>query len=301
MRLLFVLVLPLLLSVDAVFGQSTPQTYVKYDPCTPYDYQPVNKGDDYVIGIAYWPGGLWESWNLTQPGDTRGIPTLNPCLGEVFYNGTMQSNDTALTTGNNTFFQETGKVGDYNKILSENNVVFATFTAETDTMASFTIPAKEQKRLLDAAKSSPVLSITAFRGNITSPAMYIASKSPELTKGTGIVRRLGLTISLDKGILVEGGLNWFNFDGCNGCGGNQTCIEYSIPTSYMTYSQESCADTFPCETVNCTTSVIAAFQGNTVSGQPLQSSYQLTSAYQYSITNVFSDILSGIDENLVNN
>ncbi|KAI8107766.1 hypothetical protein M9435_002794 [Picochlorum sp. BPE23] len=285
-------------AVPFVFSQTATSPNVKFDPCTPYDQLPVNQGDDYVIGFAYWPGGVWEDWNLTLPGDTRGIPTLNPCLGEVFYNATGFNESTELSQDNIAAFTS-GKVGDYNKILSDNNVVFASFTAETDIMASFSIPASEQRKLLDAAQGSSVLTVTAFRGNISSPPMFISSKSPELTKGSGIVKRIGLTIGLDKGILVPGGLQWFMFDGCATCGSNATCIEYSLPTSYRTYSQESCADPFPCDSVNCTTTFIAAFQGNSKSGQPLQSSYQLTSAYQFSITNVFSDVLSGIDDNLV--
>lgn len=133
--------------------------------------------------------------NLTLPGDTRGIPTLNPCLGEVFYNATGFNETSELNQDNIAAFTS-GKVGDYNKILSDNNVVFATFTAETDVMASFSIPASEQRKLLDASQGSSVLTVTAFRGNISSPPMFISSKSPELTKGSGIVKRIGLTIGL---------------------------------------------------------------------------------------------------------
>lgn len=133
--------------------------------------------------------------NLTLPGDTRGIPTLNPCLGEVFYNATGFNESTELSQDNIAAFTS-GKVGDYNKILSDNNVVFASFTAETDVMASFSIPASEQRKLLDASQGSSVLTVTAFRGNISSPPMFISSKSPELTKGSGIVKRIGLTIGL---------------------------------------------------------------------------------------------------------
>ena len=49
---------------------------------------------------------------------------------------------------------------------------------------------------------------------------------------------------------------------------------------------------------NCSTTIMANFQGNTVSGQPLQSAYQLSSAYQYSISSAFNDLLAGFDEDL---
>lgn len=49
-------------AVSIVFSQTVASPNVKFDPCTPYDQLPVNKGDDYVIGFAYWPGGVWEDW-----------------------------------------------------------------------------------------------------------------------------------------------------------------------------------------------------------------------------------------------
>ena len=268
-------------------------TYPKFDPCTPYDENAVNRGDEFVIGIAYYPGGEWEDWNVTKPGDTRGIPSLNPCLGDVYYNGT--GNDTANALSG------TGKVGNYNQMLSQKNVVFASFTAQTDTMASMNIPASTIRDLLAKASPAGVVSVAAFRGNITSPPMYVASKSAELTNDAGIVTKLGLTIALDKGILVPGGLQWFNFDGCQSCSKNETaCVERTLATSYTTYTQASCAQSYPCETANCTTSILATFQGNSKSGQPLQSAQYLSSAYQYSISNIFSDVLNNIDNSLIN-
>lgn len=56
-----VVLVAILLFQTNCFGQKG-NDYQKYDPCTPYDTNPVNIGDDYVIGIAYWAGGLWEDW-----------------------------------------------------------------------------------------------------------------------------------------------------------------------------------------------------------------------------------------------
>jgi len=61
----------LLRAVSVVFSQTVGSPNVKFDPCTPYDEIPVNKGDDYVIGFAYWPGGVWEDWCVVGP---------HPCL-----------------------------------------------------------------------------------------------------------------------------------------------------------------------------------------------------------------------------
>lgn len=60
----------ILLLQTRCFGQNSAE-YQKFDPCTPYDYNPVNIGDDYVIGIAYWPGGLWEDWCVSNSLLTR--------------------------------------------------------------------------------------------------------------------------------------------------------------------------------------------------------------------------------------
>lgn len=179
--------------------------YPKFDPCTPYDEEAVNRGDAYVIGLAYYPGGEWEAWNVTKPGDTRGIPQLNPCLGDVYYDGT--GNETANAISG------TGKVGNYNQMLSQKSVVFGTFTVNTDDMASLKIPASTVRDLLSKASPSGVVSVAAFRGNITSPPMYVASNSPELTNEAGIVSTLALTIALDNGILLQDGLQWTNLDG----------------------------------------------------------------------------------------
>jgi len=135
-------------------------------------------------------------------------------------------------------------------------------------------------------------------------------------------------INTDKGILSPGGLQWFNFDGCESCSENQTsCIQYEIPTNYQLYSQQSCAGEYyyyylkilalygsifnmvhkaecfayfaaDINCKNCSTTIMATFQGNTVSGQPLQSAYQLSSAYQYAISSAFKELLTGFDEDL---
>ena len=265
----------------------------KFDPCTPYDENPVNTGDEFVVGLAYYPGGEWVDWNVTKPGDTRDIPQLNPCLGDVFYNGT--GNETANSISG------VGKVANYNSKLSSAGVVFATYTVNTDTMASLLISSSDMNNLLNKATTAGVVSVAAFRGNVTSPPMYVASKSPELTDEAGIVTKLGLTIALDGGLLIPGGLQWFNFDGCNGCSKNETaCIKHELKTSYKTYTQESCAQALPCDSKNCTTSVLATFQGSSKSGQPLQSAQYLTSAYQYSISSVAGDFLNSLDNALIN-
>jgi len=70
---------------------------------------------------------------------------------------------------------------------------------ETDTMAALRTTVLEEQQLSNLAASllqEPVVSVIAFRGNVTSPPMYIRSNDPSLTTETGIVDQLGLTIAL---------------------------------------------------------------------------------------------------------
>lgn len=83
----------------------------------------------------------------------------------------------------------------------KNNVYFASFLLETDTMAALRTTVLEEQQLSNLASSllqEPVVSVVAFRGNVTSPPMYIRSNDPSLTTETGIVDQLGLTIALGK-------------------------------------------------------------------------------------------------------
>ncbi len=52
--------------------------------------------------------------------------------------------------------------------------------------------------------------------------------------------------------------------------------------------------------MNCTTAVLTTFQGSSKSGQPLQSSQYLNSAYDYSISNLAGDFLNNLDNSLIN-
>ena len=159
-----------------------------------------------------------------------------------------------------------------------------------------------------ASTTEQVISVIAFRGNIRSEAQYIRSASA-ITGGQGVVARLGLIVNMDGGVLSA--LNWYNFDGCNACGGqgSSTCIRTQYDAVYQPQTQESCATPLTdagcapctdtaCKQVNCSTTTMVAFRGNTVSGQPLQSAYQMESAFKYSIYDVVGSIFNNAGEDL---
>ena len=129
-----------------------------------------------------------------------------------------------------------------------------------------------------------------------------------LTGGQGVVERLGLLVTMDNGNLTA--LDWYNFDGCNGCD-SSLCVTTNYDALYQTNPQESCAfdiqspecapcTSTDCKVTNCSTTVMGAFRGSTKSGQALQSAYQLTSAFKYSISDVLGGLLNGAEDNLGN-
>ena len=167
----------------------------------------------------------------------------------------------------------------------------------------------EEDLMFNLAKQSAgeqVISVIAFRENIRSEAQYIRSAS-SITGGQGVVQRLGLIVTLDNGNLTN--LNWYNFDGCNECGGanSDSCIRTQYDAVYQTTPQESCASSLmddacapctdkECKSANCSTTYMTAFRGSSKSGQPLQSAYQLESAFKFSIYDILGGIFNDASE-----
>ncbi len=180
-------------------------------------------------------------------------------------------------------------------------------------MTSLRTTKLEEDLLFEQAKQQiggeAVISVIAFRGNIRSEAQYIRSAS-STTVGQGVVTRLGLIATMDTGNLTA--LNWYNFDGCNDCGGagSSTCIQTQYDPVYQVTPQESCATPLdekactPCAdkecktalSVNCSTTVVTAFRGASKSGQPYQSAYQLQAAFKYSVYDLIDGIFTDASE-----
>jgi hypothetical protein len=174
-----------------------------------------------------------------------------------------------------------------------------------DTMTALRTTKLEEDLMFALAKAQTaeqVISVIAFRGNIRSEAQYIRSAS-SITGGQGVVQRLGLIVTMDNGNLTN--LNWYNFDGCNDCGGadSSTCIKTQYDPVYQTTPQQSCATSLmekacapcvdkECKSANCSTTVMTAFRGSSKSGQPLQSAYQMQAAFKYSVYDILGGILN---------
>jgi hypothetical protein len=178
-----------------------------------------------------------------------------------------------------------------------------------DTMTALRTTKLEEDLMFALAKQQAgeqVISVIAFRGNIRSEAQYIRSAST-ITGGQGVVNRLGLIVTMDTGNLTA--LSWYNFDGCNECGGadSSTCIKTQYDAAYQTTPQESCATALTekactpcvdkeCKSANCSTTVMTAFRGASKSGQPLQSAYQLQAAFKYSVYDILGSIFNDASE-----
>lgn len=107
-------------------------------------------------------------------------------------------------------------------------------------------------------------------------------------------------------------LEWYDFNKCSDCSGagSDRCVMTTKQPESQIYPQESCAynpEDFACRcrgrlcestANNCTTTFIAAFRGNTASGQSLQSAYELTSAFKYSITAAFNNFFDDLGDDL---
>ena len=68
-------------------------------------------------------------------------------------------------------------------------------------MAALRTTIVEEEQLYKVAISNgqpAVVTVVAFRGNVTSPPMYIRSNDADVTSDTGIVSKLGLIISLGR-------------------------------------------------------------------------------------------------------
>ena len=167
----------------------------------------------------------------------------------------------------------------------------------------------EEDLMFNLAKTQAaeqVISVIAFRGNIRSEAQYIRSAS-SITGGQGVVNRLGLIVTMDSGNLTS--LNWYNFDGCNECGGadSSTCIKTNYDPVYQVTPQQSCATSLmekacapcvdtTCKSANCSTTTMVAFRGASKSGQPLQSAYQMEAAFKYSIYDILGSLVNDANQ-----
>ncbi|RMZ54375.1 hypothetical protein APUTEX25_001951 [Auxenochlorella protothecoides] len=254
-----------------------------YNPCT--EPNVVNKGDGFVVGLAYWPAGTIVNWGPAV--NASGAPGLNPCI---------------------TGMQWEGGTLNYLSYLSNQGVTFSTFMVTVDTLAALRTTKAEEDAIwgpILGVQQTEVLSVIAFRGQNRSDAKYIRSNMAALTGGTGIVEQMSLFIGFNRGVFA--GFSWWDFGQCTACGGlvSDQCIRTSLSDSYQLTAQASCAAPLSsctcrglsCSTSTCSTTIIAAFQGSDASGRTFTSAFKIQALNKYSISDFFSqlmDKLSGI-------
>lgn len=257
-----------------------------YDPCQPPPTG-VSRGDPFVFGLAFWPGGKVSDWGA-QWNTTSGAPGLNPCLdGPVITN--------------------TGEArGTFNEYLNERGVVFGTFMVRVDTMAGLrTTRAEMDQMWAKVVRDNPVapfISVIAFRGQNRSEAQYIRSNSSTESEGTGIVQQLSLVVGWNRGTFD--GFTWYNAGPCDSCGGptGGECVQTQYEPAYQRFTQSTCAWSFDscicngglnCPANNCTTTVYLGHRGSDRPGRAMETGYQISQINKLSITNFFWNIIDG--------
>ncbi|PRW58472.1 Armadillo repeat-containing 8 [Chlorella sorokiniana] len=270
---------------DTAAGSSgTPGTY---DPCLPPPTG-VKRGDPFVFGLAFWPGGLVSDWGAPY-NTTTGAPGLNPCL------------DAPVTGADGTNF------GTYQEYLTSKGVVFGTYMIKVDTIAAARTTRAEMTQIWKAVTEKfvaddQVISVIAFRGQNRSEAQYVISNSPGRTDGTGIVQQLSLMVAWDRGTF--NGLTWYNGGPCDSCGGmsSSKCIQTQYQPDYQQYTQSTCAWTFDecacnatnplqCAASNCTSAIYVGHRGSDKPGRTMKTGSQIQKINQFSITSFFWRLL----------
>ncbi|KAI3433419.1 hypothetical protein D9Q98_003234 [Chlorella vulgaris] len=285
-------------SAQLVVPTAPAQNPSKYDPCLPAPTG-VNKGDPFVFGLAFWPGGTLSQWGW-QYNATSGQPGLNPCLG---------NESTLLPTG------DTPKYADY---LDAYSVVFATYSVKVDTIAGVRVPRVEMDAIWRSLAASfaagseqvqPVISVIAFRGENRSEPQYIRSNSSQLTEGTGIVKDLSLMVSWDRGNFA--GFTWYNTGPCDACGGlsSSSCVQTMYDPDFQQYTESACAwsfdecrcnDGLSCPSDNCTATVYVGHRGSDKAGRSMDSGYQIEQINKFSVTTWYWKIVDTVNDLLGN-
>jgi hypothetical protein len=251
---------------------------------------PHIQGDPFVVGIAYWPGTTIEQWGAPYVNNNSTFPGLNPCLGNVTFEG---------------------ETTNYREYLARFGVMFSTFAVKVDTLTALRTTRAEEDQLFDAAIAlasvnaafKGVLSIIAFRGTLRSEVKYIRSDSTEATGGTGVVTKLALLLNFDRGDL--NGFEWYDFGSCEECGGlnGANCITTKYNEQYQKYPMSTCAVPLNecicrglnCNAGDCVTTIYTGARGSSDSGQSFTSAYQIQNINQFSITGIFFTLFNNVE------
>jgi hypothetical protein len=257
------------------------------DPCAPLTA--VKKGDNFNLGLMFLPGQNASALNnLFLPSVTTYSSSLGLCDPTVA------------------------------KTLGLAGATFAVYSTRVDRLLLLQVPYSDLVQpMAELSSTRPVTMVmVAFRYNLFSTAVYVASANTTLTSGYGFVQTLSMMLVFSAGNLNY--LNWYGTN-CIDCGGNSAgiCIHQpsgagyscSTPISNCTCSGlgiPSYACFYNSATFNgCNTGVNIAFQGTDsqnaafTTGPQIQrlNSLSIVSLY-YTVANYLSNMYNSTQSSI---
>lgn len=265
-------------------GDSWSQNGPLLDPCA--KPTTVNREDSFTLGILFIPGQ--DARNITTY--VRAISTLTPFLAVC--------DPTAM------------------EFLNTLGARFAVYSLRVDRLSLLQIPYSNIVIPMTQlpVEKPPTMVAMAFRYNLYSDAVYLASAQESLTRGTGFIQTLSLMLNFETGNLRY--IQWWNAD-CGACGGASSANCITQPTSNViscATSLENCTcagikiPAFMCnydtnQFTQCNTGMQTAFLGTDgksaafTTGQQVQrlSSLSIVSLY-YTIKDFISSGIASVNE-----
>ncbi|GIL66694.1 hypothetical protein Vafri_20178 [Volvox africanus] len=243
----------------AAFAMLASLSYSMYDPCQPLS--PISRGDAFPLGLV-----------------------LVPSISASYLANLTVSNGGIC----NTTFQ--------NFLIANYNASLAIFNLRMDRLQVLKMPFPDIVFSMYMA-SHPQLSAVAFRGNVTSQPVYIASGNTSETNGAGFMVSTALLLRFDLGQLQY--LQWYDMT-CNECGGvrSELCIhsnQASVQACATPLTSCTCANSTSsnCSLADdvfdvCSTAINAAWLGTDSKSAVMRTGPQVQRLNAYSITSLFN-------------
>ncbi|KAG2500746.1 hypothetical protein HYH03_001510 [Edaphochlamys debaryana] len=235
-----------------------------YNPCDAPNT--IARGDGFVVGLMVIPNGndtLVTAFNNLN----QAVGMCNPLWQQFLFN------------------------------VTGGNAKFAVYNARVDRLQVFRMPFLEVARTM-TNRTPNTLVMVAFRGNISSPPIYMASGDRSLTGGSGFVTSAALLLRFNKGDLAY--MQWYD-QTCGECGGpnSQICVASSqanIKACAIQVTNCTCAGmglepncTFDNPLFkSCATAVNAAWLGTDRYSATMRTGPQVQRLNAYSLTSLFN-------------
>ncbi|EFJ40595.1 hypothetical protein VOLCADRAFT_121703 [Volvox carteri f. nagariensis] len=248
---------------------------IKFDPCQPLSE--IARGDAFPLGLVL-------------------IPSINASL---------LANLTAANGGMcNTSFQ--------NYLVTKFNARVAIYNMRVDRLQVLKMPFPDIIFSMVNA-TTPLMALAAFRANVTSAPIYIASGYTPETYGAGFMVSTALLLRFDLGMLQY--LQWYDMT-CNECGGIRSdlclhCTQAGIRACATPLNSCTCNTTINTDAASnssssnssssssscsladerfdvCSTSINAAWLGTDRNSAVLRTGPQVQRLNAYSITGLFN-------------